>query len=39
MMFKPVNNIKVLDESIPGLGNQRTIVRWAFEKETKTGDF
>jgi len=35
---KPVSNIGVLDESIPGLGNQRAIVRWAFEEETKVGD-
>ena len=36
---KPVNNIKVLDENIPGLGSQRAIVRWAFENGTKTGDY
>ncbi|MEO5787824.1 SurA N-terminal domain-containing protein [Gelidibacter sp.] len=36
---KPVNNIKELDENIPGLGAQRSIVRWAFEKGTKVGDF
>ncbi|MGV8814981.1 MAG: peptidylprolyl isomerase [Gelidibacter sp.] len=35
---KPVNNIKELDENIPGLGAQRSIVRWAFEKGTKVGD-
>ena len=35
---KPVNGIKVLDENIPGLGEQRAIVRWAFNKETGVGD-
>lgn len=35
---KPVNGIKVLDENIPGLGEQRAIVRWAFENETNQGD-
>ena len=30
--LRPVNSIKILDESIPGLGNQRTMVRWAFEE-------
>lgn len=35
---KPVT-IKQLDENIPGLGSQRTIVRWAFEDDTKVGDF
>jgi peptidyl-prolyl cis-trans isomerase D len=36
---KPVNGIKILDEQIPGLGSQRGIVKWAFEGETKVGDF
>ncbi|RYH75757.1 peptidylprolyl isomerase [Flavobacteriaceae bacterium 144Ye] len=35
---KPVS-FKVLDENIPGLGSQRAIVRWAFEGETKVGDY
>lgn len=35
---RPVNGIKALDENIPGVGNQRPIVRWAFEDETKEGD-
>ena len=38
LAVKPVNNIKVLDENIPGLGSQRSIVRWAFEDGTKVGD-
>ncbi|HMC02450.1 MAG TPA: SurA N-terminal domain-containing protein [Flavobacteriaceae bacterium] len=36
--LRPVNSIKILDESIPGLGNQRSIVRWTFEGLTKVGD-
>lgn len=34
---RPVNKIKALDESIPGIGNQRQIVRWAFQGDTETG--
>ncbi|MBZ9628760.1 peptidylprolyl isomerase [Psychroflexus sp. CAK1W] len=35
---KPVNGINKLDETIPGVGRQRSIVKWAFEGETKVGD-
>lgn len=35
---RPVNSIKALDESIPGVGNQRPIVRWAFNEDSETGD-
>ncbi|GAA3619930.1 peptidylprolyl isomerase [Flavivirga jejuensis] len=35
---RPVNGIKVLDENIPGVGNQRPIVRWAFEENAEVGD-
>lgn len=34
-----VNSVKELDESIPGLGSQRSIVRWAFEDQTSESDF
>ena len=34
---RPVNGIKALDENIPGLGNQRPIVRWAFGEEATIG--
>ena len=34
----PVNNIGELDENIPMLGQQRSIVRWAYEKNTDVGD-
>ncbi|WP_298554654.1 peptidylprolyl isomerase [uncultured Algibacter sp.] len=36
--LRPVNGIKVLDENIPGVGNQRPIVRWAFEEDAEVGD-
>lgn len=35
---RPVNDIKALDENIPGIGNQRPIVRWAFDEESEVGD-
>jgi len=35
---KPVSSMRALDESIPGLGYQRAIVRWAFEEDSKVGD-
>jgi peptidylprolyl isomerase/peptidyl-prolyl cis-trans isomerase D len=35
--IRPVNNIKVLDETIPGEGSQREIIRWAFEDDTEVG--
>ncbi|PRX56359.1 peptidylprolyl isomerase [Flagellimonas meridianipacifica] len=35
---RPVNKIKELDENLPGLSNQRGIVQWAFNDDTKVGD-
>jgi len=35
---RPVKQIAVLEENLPGLPRQRNIVRWAFEKDTKVGD-
>ena len=35
----PVSSIKELDESIPGIGMQRAIVRWSFEDGVELGDF
>ncbi|MEM6718561.1 MAG: peptidylprolyl isomerase [Bacteroidota bacterium] len=35
---KTANNIKELDPSIPGLPNQREVVRWAFRDDTNVGD-
>lgn len=37
-VFRPVKNISVLEENMPGLFNQRQIVRWAFDEETRIGD-
>ena len=34
----PAVKVKVMDESFGSIGNQRQIVRWAFEKETNVGD-
>ena len=34
---RPVNKIGELDASIPGVGNNRAIVKWAFEEETEVG--
>ena len=31
-------NLSLMDESIPGLGAQRSIVKWAFEEETRLND-
>lgn len=36
---RPAVGLKVLDENVPGIGNQRQIVSWAFEKDTEVGDF
>ncbi|MFD2827634.1 peptidylprolyl isomerase [Leeuwenhoekiella polynyae] len=35
---RPVNSIKALDETLPGQGSQRDIIRWAFDEERSTGD-
>jgi peptidyl-prolyl cis-trans isomerase D len=35
---RPVNKIKEMDENLPGLNSQRTIVQWAFNDDTKVGD-
>ena len=35
---RPVNQIKAMDENLPGLGAQRAIVRWAFDEATEIGD-
>lgn len=37
-VLRPVNKMKAMDENLPGLGNRRDIVRWAFNKETEAGD-
>ncbi|WP_066221590.1 peptidylprolyl isomerase [Formosa haliotis] len=35
---RPVKGIEILQENIPGLSNQRQIVRWTFNEETNVGD-
>jgi peptidyl-prolyl cis-trans isomerase D len=37
LTVSPAVTSKVMDESFGALGNQRNIVRWAFEKGTKSG--
>lgn len=34
----PSVKVRAMDENFGAAGNQRQIVRWAFDKETKTGD-
>jgi peptidyl-prolyl cis-trans isomerase D len=36
---KPVVGLKALDENVPGLGNQRAIVSWAFSADTDVNSF
>jgi peptidyl-prolyl cis-trans isomerase D len=38
VLAKSINDVKVLDESLPILGNQRQVVRWAFEEDRKALD-
>ena len=35
---RKVNQVGVLDENLPGLPEQRNIVQWAFNENTKVGD-
>jgi peptidyl-prolyl cis-trans isomerase D len=35
---KPVNKIGELDATLPGIGNNRTIINWAFQGDIKVGD-
>ena len=36
--INPVNNIRELNENIPGVGSQRAIIRWAYNSETNIND-
>ena len=36
--IKKANNLKELDENIPVLGKQRSIVKWAYDETTNIGD-
>ncbi len=35
---RPVNNLTEMESNIPGVGENRSIVTWAFDKKTKVGD-
>jgi len=37
-VVRPVNQIKSMDENLPGLSAQRNIVQWAFNEDTEVGD-
>jgi peptidyl-prolyl cis-trans isomerase D len=37
LVVTPATNIKAYDEFVQGLGSQREIVRWSFNKETEVG--
>ncbi len=38
VVVRPVNKIKEMDENLPGLGSQRSVIQWAFNEDTKVGD-
>ncbi len=38
LVIRPVNKIKAMDENLPGLSSQRSIVQWAFNEDTEVGD-
>lgn len=38
LTVRPVNKIKEMDENLPGLSSQRSIVQWTFNDDTKVGD-
>ncbi|MFY7672633.1 peptidylprolyl isomerase [Tenacibaculum sp. MEBiC06402] len=35
----PAVGLKALDENVPGLGNEREIITWAFGKDVEIGDY
>lgn len=39
VQVRPAVGLKVLGEDIPGLGKQRQIVAWAFNKDTEVGSY
>lgn len=36
---QPAVGLKALDDNVPGLGSEREIVRWAFDKDVQKDDF
>ena len=37
--IRPVSNIKILDENLPGLSNQRRLVQWLFSEEVELNSY
>ena len=37
--IKPVSNIKILDDNLPGLTNQRRLVQWLFSEEVELNSY
>ncbi|WP_224491608.1 peptidylprolyl isomerase [Robertkochia flava] len=37
-VVRPVNRLEAMDENIPGIGNQRSLVQWTFNEDTEVGD-
>ncbi|UJH66301.1 peptidylprolyl isomerase [Allomuricauda sp. SCSIO 65647] len=37
-IVRPVNKIKEMDENLPGLGSQRSVIQWTFNQDTEVGD-
>ncbi|WP_158974471.1 peptidylprolyl isomerase [Cellulophaga sp. L1A9] len=37
-VVRPVNKLNPMDENLPGLGAQRSIVQWAFNADSEIGD-
>ena len=37
-IVRPVTGVKILNETLLGLKNQRSVINWAFKKNTKVGD-
>ncbi|WP_121666940.1 SurA N-terminal domain-containing protein [Mesonia aquimarina] len=35
---RPVKGVESMQENIPGVGNQRQVIQWAFKEETSVGD-
>ena len=38
LLVKPVDNVNLLDDNLPGLPGQRQLVQWSFDSSTKVGD-
>ena len=38
LSVKKIDYINILDEQLPGLGDQRQIVKWSFSEDSKEGD-